>query len=102
MGKIICFEDEGAKVWYRNGDNYYALRKQLRPNDGENMYRCGANEHIMIKPRMTTRENWKERKVAHNVYIVRDGKERIEERELPERLFRKKLEQKIDKFTIVN
>lgn len=97
MVKIIKWEDEGAKVWYRNGDNYYALRKQLRPNDGENMYRCAANEHIIIKPRMTTRENWKERRVAHNIYIVREGKERK-----PERLLHKKLKQRMDKFTITN
>lgn len=93
--KVIRYIDQGAKVWYRNGDHHYALRKQLRPNSGENIYRCGANEHIVIKPRMTTQENWRDKRVAHNVYIVRRGKERR-----PERLFHKKLEQKMDKFTI--
>ena len=76
MGKIIKFESEGAKVWHRNGDYYYALRKQLRPNDGGKVYRCGENEHLIIKSRATTQENRKNKRVVHNVYIVRHGKER--------------------------
>ncbi len=76
MGKIIKFESEGAKVWIRNGDDYYALRKQLRPNDGGNVYRCGENEHVIIKSRATTQENWKNKRIVHNVYVVRNGKNR--------------------------
>ena len=96
--KIIRYKCEGAQVWRRNSTHshkYSALRKRLKGNEGENRYRCGENEHIIIKARAASQEDWKKKKVVHNVYIERCGKERKEDG-----LFQKKLKQKIDKFTI--
>ncbi len=95
MVKIIKLDSEGAQVWSKRGSNYYALRKRLRPNEGENRYRCGANECMIIMPYKTAEENWQNKKIVHNVYIVRYGKDRKEDG-----LFHKKLKQREDKFII--
>jgi len=95
--KIVRYECEGAQVWRRNSKhshNYSALMKRLKGNEGENRYRCGENEHIIIKARAASQEDWKNKKVVHNIYIERYGKERREDG-----LFLKKLKRMAEKFS---